>query len=144
MRNKIFRKDLFNGISLFLVGILMIVAYRQFNLELSGGYWLVYSALAFGMVFAAVVWIIQQLICYGVHLKLRRSFADKTMQSRFLQLYGASAFQQQCYLSFCDKKELEELQMLFRSMDSKLEQKSVRASRFIYYLEYYQNKYSNQ
>lgn len=135
MKNKFFRRDLLKGICLSFCGALMVLVCQKFELEFSGTAFLMYGSIALGVLLAGLVWILQQSVCYLLHLQMRRNFSGKTVQAKVLMLYDASDFRQNCYLDFCEYEELELLKGCFLSMDAQLQERSVRARRLIYHFE---------
>lgn len=87
MKNKIFRRELFNAIMVLLFGVLMVILYHAFHYELANVYLLIFYAVCSIVFTIGTGWMLMLLVCYGVHLRIKRRLKRKAPSCKIEVLY---------------------------------------------------------
>lgn len=116
MKNKIFRRELFNAIMVLLFGVLMVILYHAFHYELANVYLLIFYAVCSIVFTIGTGWILMLLVCYGVHLRIKRRLEQKSPSCKIEVLYcSITSLKRKCYFYFCSENELKKIREMFRT-----------------------------
>lgn len=110
MKNKIFRRELFNAIMVLLFGVLMVILYHAFHYELANVYLLIFYAVCLIVFTIGTGWILMLLVCYGVHLRLKRKAPSCKIEVLYCSI---TSLKRKCY--FCSENELKKIRKMFRT-----------------------------